>query len=205
MLLCCIAAAPLYGGSASSEWHEPQARIRFRIEKDDSRSLIPQVSLLDAQPDKKSESVWKWIQKSRWSEKRRVNGRLCLNTLPTFSEKPIVYNLVREIGQFVARGVVTDGADPNTSVRFEVQNEKRTLFRTPPVTVANPVAEINVAIPPGSKQLKLVTQSRDKKYYRWARWADPGFVMRRQYPQVSSVSIHAPGYDFASKRTTADR
>ncbi|MHC4567407.1 MAG: PKD domain-containing protein, partial [Planctomycetota bacterium] len=34
-----------------------------------------------------------------------------------------------------------------------------------------------------------------KKYYSWARWVDPGFVLRRQYPQVSAVSIHAPGYN----------
>ncbi|MHC4566781.1 MAG: hypothetical protein ACYTE3_13620 [Planctomycetota bacterium] len=145
MLLCCIVAGPLLGGSASSEWHEPDAKIRFRIEKDDNHSLIPQISLLDVQPDKKSESVWKWIGKSRWTEKRSVNGKRCLNTLPTWSSKPIIYNLHRDIGQFVARGVVTDRADPNTSVRFEVQNDRRTLFRSPPVTVSNPVAEINVA------------------------------------------------------------
>ena len=194
-VLVCVAAAPLFGGSSSSDWHEPNAKVRFRIEKDDNHSLIPLISLLDVQPDKKSESVWKWIQKSRWTEKRRVNGRLCLNTLPTFSSKPIIYNLHRDIGQFVARGVVTDGADPNTSVRFEIQNDKRTLFRSQPVTPASPVVEINVAIPPGSKQLQLVTQSADDKYYRWARWVDPGFIFRRQYPQVSSTKICAPGYN----------
>jgi len=195
VVLILAAAAPSQASSASSDWHEPAAKLRFRIEKDDNHSLIPLISLLDVQPDKKSESVWKWIGKSRWAENRSVNGKRCLNTLPTFSSKPIIYNLHRGIGQFVARGVVTDGADPNTSVRFEIQTDRRTLFRSPPVTVANPIAEINVAIPPGSKQLKLVTQSRDKAYYRWARWVDPGFVLRRQYPEVSSVRIQAPGYD----------
>jgi len=195
VVLVLAAAAPSHASSVSSDWHEPNAKIRFRIEKDDSHSLIPLISLLDVQPDKKSESVWKWIGKSRWTEKRSVNGKRCLNTLPTFSSKPIIYNLHRDIGQFVARGVVTDGADPNTSVRFEIQTDRRTLFRSPPVTVASPIAEINVAIPPGSKQLKLVTQSRDKAYYRWARWVDGGFVLRRQYPEVSSVRIHAPAHN----------
>ncbi len=195
ILLVFVTAVPSLGGSASAEWHEPAAKIRFRIEKDNDQSLIPAISLLDVQPDKKSESVWKWIQKSRWKENRSVNGKRHINTLPTWSSKPIIYNLNRNIGRFVARGVVTDRADPNTSVRFEVQNDRRTLFRSPPVTVARPLTEINVAIPPGSKQLKLVTQSRDKKYYSWARWVDPGFVLRRQYPEVSSVRIYAPGYD----------
>ncbi len=189
------AAMPLLGGSSSDDWHEPLAKVRFRIEKDDDYALIPAISLLDVQPDKKSKSVWKWIQKNRWDEKRRVNGRLCLNTLPTFGSKPIIYNLHRNIGRFVARGVVTDGAEPNTSVRFEIENDRRTLYRSRHVTALSPVVEINVAIPPGSRQLKLVTLSDDKKYYRRARWVDPGFVLRRQYPQVSSTRIYAPGYN----------
>lgn len=208
VLFCLVAAASSHGGVASSDWHEPQAKLRFRIEKDDEYAMIPAISLLDVQPDKKSESVWKWIEKNRWTEKRKVNGRLCLNALPTFSSKPIIYNLHRDIGQFVARGTITDGADPNTSVRFEIQNDKRTLFRSRPVTVLNPVVEINVAIPPGSQQLKLVTQSADDKYYGWARWVDPGFVLRRQYPEVSSVRICAPGYNIedldAVIRVTSD-
>jgi hypothetical protein len=203
-----IAALPLPGGSSSDDWHEPLAKVRFRIEKDDDYALIPAISLLDVQPDKKSESVWKWIQKNRWKEKRRVNGRLCLNALPTFGSKPIIYNLHRNIGRFVARGTVTDGADPNTSVRFELKNDRRTLFRSGHVTVRNPVVQINVAIPPGSRQLKLVTLSDEKKYYRWARWVDPGFVLRRQYPQVSSTQLYAPGYDLEKFdpviRVTAD-
>lgn len=206
--LLFVAGVPSPGGSSSSDWHEPLAKVRFRIEKDDDYALIHAISLLDVQPDKKSESVWKWIQKNRWTENRRVNGRLCLNTLPTFSSKPIIYNLHKDIGQFVARGAVTDGADPNTSVRFEIQNDRRSLFRSRPVTVQNPLVEINVAIPPGSKQLKLVTLSDDKKYYRWARWVDPGFVLRRQYPQVSSTRICAPGYNLeqydAVVRVTSD-
>lgn len=208
LLLCVVAAVPSRGGSALSDWHEPQAKLRFRIEKDDEYAMIPAISLLDVQPDKKSESVWKWIQKNRWTENRRVNGRLCLDALPTFSSKPIVYNLHRDIGQFVAHGVVTDGADPNTSVRFEIQNDKRTLYRSRPVTVLNPVVEINVAMPPGSQHLKLVTQSDDDKYYQWARWVDPGFVLRRQYPEISAVRICAPGYDIedldAVIRVTSD-
>jgi len=204
----CVAAVPSLGESSSSDWHEPLAKVRFRIEKDDNYALIPAISLLDVQPDKKSESVWKWIQKNRWNEKRRVNGKYCLNLLPTFSSKPIIYNLHRNIGQFVARGTVFDGADPNTSVRFEIQNDRRTLFRSRHVTVRNPVVEINVAIPPGSKQLKLVTLSDDKNYYRWARWVDPGFILRRQYPQVSSTRIYAPGYNLeqfdAVVRVTSD-
>ena len=53
----CVAAVPSLGESSSSDWHEPLAKVRFRIEKDDNYALIPAISLLDVQPDKKSESV----------------------------------------------------------------------------------------------------------------------------------------------------
>ncbi len=181
-------------GSSASDWHQGDAELRFRIEKDYTHSLIPNISLLDVVPDKKSESVAKWIEKNRWAEKRRVNGRLALNFIPSQS-KPIIYNLHRDFTHFVARGSVIDGADPNTSVRFEVHSDKRPLFRTPPVTVQNPVAEINVAIPPRSRQLELVTSSRDSKFRRWAKWVDPGFMVRRNYPKVSFTRISAPGYN----------
>ncbi|MHC4226101.1 MAG: NPCBM/NEW2 domain-containing protein [Planctomycetota bacterium] len=201
-IVLCIAIALLSsahgrveGASTSSDWHEKDASIRFRIEKDYTHSLIPQVSLLDIQPDKKSESVWKWIEKHRWSQKPRVNGRLCLNFIPSFSSKPIIYNLHRDLTHFVARGSIIDGADPNTSVRFQVHADKRPIFRSRPVTVAGPVAEMNVAIPPRTKQLKLVTESSDKKYFSRARWVDPGFMLRRRYPKVSFARIHAPGYN----------
>ncbi len=183
------------GTSALSVWHEENAELRFRIEKDYSHSLIPNVSLLDFPPDKKSESVAKWIEKNRWSQKPRVNGRLSLNFLPSFSSKPVIYNLHRDFIHFVARGSLIDGADPNTSVRFEIHSDRRPLFRSPPITVQNPVVEINVAIPPGSRQLKLVTNPRDDKYLRWAKWVDPGFMLRRQYPKVSFTRIYAPGFN----------
>ncbi|MHC4628823.1 MAG: NPCBM/NEW2 domain-containing protein, partial [Planctomycetota bacterium] len=181
-------------GYSASDWHQGDAELRFRIEKDYTEALIPNISLLDVVPDKKSESVAKWIEKNRWAEKRRVNGRLALNFIPSQS-KPIIYNLHRDFTHFVARGSVIDGADPNTSVRFEVHSDKRPLFRTPPITPQNPVAEINVAIPPRSRQLELVTSVRDSKFRRWAKWVDPGFMVRRNYPQVSFTRIWAPGYD----------
>ena len=195
LVLFLSAGVRSQGSSSTSAWHERDAEIRFRIEKDYSHSLIPNISLLDFPPDKKSESVAKWIEKNRWSQKPRVNGRLSLNFLPSFSSKPIIYNLHRDFIHFVARGSIIDGADPNTSVRFEIHSDRRPLFRSPPVTVQNPVAEINVAIPPGSKQLKLVTNSRDSKHLRWARWVDPGFMLRRQYPRTSFTRIYAPGYN----------
>ena len=185
------------GTSPTSGWHERDAEIRFRIEKDYSHSLIPNISLLDVSPDKKSESVAKWIDKNRWAEKRRVNGRLALNFLPSQS-KPAIYNLHRDFIHFVARASLIDGADPNSSIRFEIHTDRRPLFRSPPLTVQNPVAEINVAIPPQSKQLKLSTNSRDSKYRAWAKWVDPGFMVRRNYPKVSFTRIYAPGYNLGN-------
>ena len=131
------------GTSPTSDWHERDAEICFRIEKDYSHSLIPNISLLDVPPDKKSESVAKWIEKNRWAEKRRVNGRLALNFLPSQS-KPAIYNLHRDFIHFVARASLIDGADPNSSIRFEIHTDRRPLFRSPPLTVQNPAVTIEI-------------------------------------------------------------
>ena len=62
-LFCTLRVLFLSAGAQATEtptssgWHVKDAPIRFRIEKDDNRSLIPEVSLLDLPPDKKSESV----------------------------------------------------------------------------------------------------------------------------------------------------
>jgi len=179
----------------SIPWHIKGAAIRFRIEKDDDYSLIPNVSLLDIEPDKKSANVKKWIEKNRWNERRRINGRLHQNLLPSFGSSPMIYNLHKDFTHFVARAGFIDGADPNASVSFELYADKRLFFRTGPLTMQRPLVEINAAIPARTKQLKLVTKAPDNKYYRWAKWIDPGFMLRGQYPNVSLVRIYAPGYN----------
>jgi hypothetical protein len=181
--------------SDSSVWHVPQADLRIHIEKDNTQSMVPSLSLLDVMPDKSSESVAKWVKKNRWIKKYRVNGKLCLNVLPVLNAKPITYNLHRDVGTFVVRGIVIDDADPNTSVRFQVLTDKRSLYMSDPVTVLNPVAEIYVTIPPQSKQLKLVIKSRKNQHLSAVKWVDPGVILKRQYPVASSVSLCAPGYD----------
>jgi len=197
MLVAVVASAAARSEeiASSPSWHVKNAEVRFRVEKDYTKSIIPHISLLDVQPDKKSESVWKWIQKNRWTERRRINGKLCLNALPTFGSRPIIYNLNREVTHFVARAVITDGADPNTSVIFEVYADKRLIYKSEPLTESRQVEEINTAIPARSKQLRLVAEASDKKSYRWARWVDPGVTLRGQFPEVSFARICAPGYD----------
>ena len=61
LVLFFSAGVQSQGTSSSSAWRQKNAELRFRIEKDYTHSLIPSVSLLDVVPDKKSESVGKWI------------------------------------------------------------------------------------------------------------------------------------------------
>ncbi|HCO96063.1 MAG TPA: hypothetical protein DIU00_19340, partial [Phycisphaerales bacterium] len=68
------------------------AGIRFHIEKDYSHSLVPDVSLLDLPPDKKSKNVKKWINENRWIKRYQINGKLCQNILPSFGSSYITYN-----------------------------------------------------------------------------------------------------------------
>lgn len=181
--------------AGTSGWHKNDAGVRFRIEKDYSYSLIPDVSLLDIPPDKKSENVKKWIDKHRWIERHRINGKLCQNFLPSFGSSFITYNLNRDYIHFVARAAIVDRADPNTSVTFEVYADKRLIFRAGPLTPQKPLAEINTAIPARSKQLRLITKASENKYLSRAKWVDPGFMLRGEYPEVSLVRLYAPGHD----------
>jgi len=180
--------------TAVSPWHEPRADICFRIEKDESQALVPSLSLLDVAPDRPSEAVGRWVARNKWSKTCRVNGKLCLNFLPVLNDTPIVYTLHPNVGYFMARGAVIDGADPNTSVRFQVLTEKRALFTSRPVTVQHPVVEIYVKIPPQSRQLRLEIKSYRNQYLSGVKWVDPGVMFRRQYPKVSSVRVFAPGF-----------
>jgi len=179
----------------SNSWHVKNAKLRFRIEKDYTKSLVPNVSLLDIMPDRKSAGLKKWIEKNRGVDRHRINGKLCQNFLPSFGSTPIVYNLHKDFIHFVAKAGIVDRADPNAAISFEVYADKRLLFRSGPLTKQRPQVEINVGIPVQSKQLKLVTKAPDNQYFRWARWIDPGFMLRGKYPEVSSVRIYTAGYN----------
>ena len=176
-------------------WHENDAGVRFRIEKDYSHSLVPDVSLLDLPPDKKSKNVKKWIDENRWNKRYQINGKLCQNILPSFGSSYITYNLNRDYIHFVARAGIAERADPNTSVTFEVYADKRLIHRAGPLTPQKPLAEINTAIPARSKQLRLITKSDENKYLNRAKWVDPGFMLRGAYPEVSLVRLYAPGHN----------
>ena len=200
--LCCAlvalsitAAAISQEPAGTSGWHENDAGLRFRIEKDYSHSLIPDVSLLDIPPDKKSKNVKKWIDENRWIKRYQINGKLCQNILPSFGSSFITYNLNRNYIHFVARAGIVDRADPNTSVIFEVYADKRLIFRAGPLTPQKPLAEINTSIPARSKQLRLITKASESKYLNRAKWVDPGFMLRGRYPEVSLVRLYSPGHN----------
>ncbi|MHC4508734.1 MAG: NPCBM/NEW2 domain-containing protein [Planctomycetota bacterium] len=181
--------------AVSVPWHEQSAVLRFRIEKDDTHSLVPNVSAFELEPDKKSADVKKWAEKNRWSDKRRIQGQLCQDFLPVFGTKAIIYNLHRDFTHFVGKAAIVDGGDPNASVDFSVYADKRLIFRSGPLTRDKPVAEIHAGIPGRSKQLKLTVEAPNNNYLRWAKWVDPGFLLRGAYPKVSFVRIYAPGYN----------
>jgi len=201
-ILCCAVVVFSISASAVSKepagapgWHENDAGVRFRIEKDYSHSLIPDVSLLDIKPDKKSKHVKEWIDKNRWTKRYRINGKLCQNILPSFGSSYITYNLKRDYIHFVARAGIVDRSDPNTSVTFEVYADKRLIFRAGPLTPKKPLAEINTAIPARSKQLRLITKAQKNSYLGRAKWVDPGFMLRGKYPEVSLVRLYTAEYN----------
>ena len=195
VVLSITASAISQAPAGTTGWHEKDAGVRFRIEKDYSHSLIPDVSLLDIKPDKKSKNVKKWIDEYRWIKRYQINGKLCQNILPSFGSSFITYNLNRDYIHFVARAGIVDRADPNTSVTFEVYADKRLIFRAGPLTPQKPLAEINTAIPARSKQLRLITKASENKYLYRAKWVDPGFMIRGRYPEVSLVRLYAPGHN----------
>jgi tetratricopeptide (TPR) repeat protein len=193
VVLSITASAISQESAGISGWHENDADVRFRIEKDYSHSLIPDVSLLDIKPDKKSKNVKEWIDKNRWIKRYQINGKLCQNILPSFGSSYITYNLNRDYIHFVARSGIVDRSDPNTSVTFEVYADKRLIFRVGPLTPKNPLTEINTAIPARSKQLRLITKAPKNRYLSRAKWVDPGFMLKGKYPEVSLVRLYAPG------------
>ena len=169
--------------------------MRFRIEKDQSYSQLPDVHLSDLQATKGPSDLKKSKPKGQWTGTyHRVNRKVYKKGIAVSSATTAVYKNQKEYGRFVALAGVNDRADPNASVSFEVHADERRLYKSRPLTKQMPPVEINVRIPSGTKELKLVTTGSNMRGRR-ANWINAGFLLKGKNPDVSYAKIYTSGYD----------
>ncbi|MFQ6034225.1 MAG: NPCBM/NEW2 domain-containing protein [Sedimentisphaerales bacterium] len=188
-------------GSIGAGWPVEDAMLRFRIEKDDTYPQVPDVYLSELPAVKGPSDLKKPQAKGKWAGRYyRLNGKVYKKGIAVSAPATVVYKPQKEYGRFVALVGISDRADPNASVSFEVWADRRRLYKSQLLTRQMPPAEINVRIPSAAKELKLETKSTNLKGRR-ANWINAGFLLRGKNPEVGAVALYTPGYDPTDFRT----
>ncbi len=165
-------------------WHLEEAELRFRIEKDDTYSQIPDVHLSDLN------------KKKKWTGSYyRLNGKVYKKGINMTCPKEVTYKHEKQHRRFVALAGLNDRADSDMSVSFEIYADKRRVYKSEPLAKHMPPLEINVGIPSIAKKIKLVTTGSDMKGKRRASLVSAGYLLRGQHPEVSYAKLYTPGFD----------
>ena len=160
----------------------PPAEVRVRTPALPPRPPKPDVHLSDLAP-LKATSEWGGPPKKDRSilgKPLRIGGRTYAKGMGVHANSELAYALKREFKRFVALVGLDDekSHDPRASVVFEVHVDGRRLGRWA-VKKANVVRSFDVAIPPGSKQIRLVvTDAGDGIACDHADWVDAGFLRK---------------------------
>ena len=110
----------------------------------------------------------------------RIAGKRYTKGVGVHAVSEIVYVLKPSYERFVAHAGVDDEKDGQGTVVFEVYADGRLLYRTGTLRGGQPAEGINVPIPAGAKQLRLVVgDGGDGVGCDHADWAEAGFVMRK--------------------------
>jgi len=182
LLICRVGSATEAGRSVS--WHLEEAELRFRIEKDDTYSQIPDIHLSDLK------------KKRKWTGSYyRQNGKVYKKGINMTCPGEVTYKHEKQHRRFVALAGLNDRADSDMSVSFEIYADKRRVYRSEPLTKHMPPLEINVGIPSTAKKIKLVTTGSDMKGKRRASLVNAGYLLRGQNPEVSYAKLYMPGFD----------
>jgi len=168
----------------SVPWHIEEAELRFRIEKDDIYSQIPDVHLSDLN------------KKKKWTGSYyRLNGKVYKKGINMTCPGEVTYKHEKQHRRFVALAGLNDRADSNMSVSFEIYADKRRVYKSEPMTKHMPPLKINVGIPSAAKKIKLVTTGPDMKGKRRASLVNAGYLLRGQNPEVFYAKLYMPGFD----------
>ena len=182
LLICSISSAAETGMSVP--WHLEDAAFRFRIEKDQAHSQIPDVHLFDLK------------KKRNWTGSYyRLNGKVYKKGINMTCPGEVTYKHEKQHRRFVALAGLNDRADSDMSVSFEIYADKRRVYKSEPLTKQMPPLEINVGIPSTAKKIKLVTTGSDMKGKRRASLVSAGYLLRGQNPEVSYAKLYMPGFD----------
>ena len=160
----------------------PPAEVRVRTPALPPRPPKPDVHLSDLSP-LKATSEWGGPPKKDRSilgKPLRIGGRTYAKGMGVHANSELTYALKGELKRFVALVGLDDekSNDPRASVVFEVHVDGRRLASWA-VKKANVVRSFNVALPPGSKQIRLVvTDAGDGIACDHADWVDAGFLRK---------------------------
>ncbi len=152
----------------------------FTIPIDASQSpwIQPTVRLPDLQAVKTTVG-WNTLKmnKNILGKDMKLGGRLYASGVGVHAKSELIYAVEPSYKRFVSVVGIDDETADRGSVSFEVYCDDKQVYVTSLIRGNNDLWHINVAIPAGTKQLRLVMTDGDDDYnYDFGDWADAGFV-----------------------------
>jgi DUF1680 family protein len=107
----------------------------------------------------------------------KLGGNTYAKGIGTHAKSVLIYDIKPEYKRFVATAGIDDETHGLGLVTFQAWVDDALKYETPPVRGNNDLWRIDVPIPPGARELKLVlTIAGDDYNYDFGDWADAGFV-----------------------------
>lgn len=191
LLLACSIWAQTQGTSGGG-WQIRQGEICFRLEKDDSYAQLPDVYLSGMKREPKKTSSRVKVRELGSRHNFTLNERLYTDAITASGSATIVYGLRSDFERFVSLVGIDTRSDRRNQVGFEVYADDLLLFKAEKMTRETQRMEINVAIPAGSTNLRLVTKAYKRSGRLAAGWVNAGFVQRGKHPELGFARLWVP-------------
>ncbi len=181
---------------AMADWHVSQSMVRYRIEPDGARAVVPDVFTIDLEPVGTNPARMR-IQSAQPEHNYLWTGRRIYSKgEPMVWPGTVTFELSSAYDRFVAEAGVDDRADGGAAAVFKVWIDDKLLYESPGKQRGDEPAQVNVRIPSGSKQLRLQVDGPGRGGRKIAGWGNAGFTLRGRSPQISQVSLCPAGFDY---------
>jgi len=167
--------------------------VRFWIEPDRTQYQTPAVYLTDLLRARRAKGK---PVKPVEGKYYRVKGRLYRTAISASTTKPTTFDTDKKFDRFVSLMGLTDGADPNQHVTFSVYADGRRLFQSERLTSKSDPVAVDVRISGRTRQIKLAVAGSDEDFVkRWAKWINPGLMLKGKAPTTSVVTVYPPAIE----------
>ncbi len=193
MILFLLVLISFIGPAVSAgQWHCPSAQLAFTLRPDTDKSVIPDIHLADVRlvnPD--STGNLSFGPQPGKALYKTLNGRIRSYFMAVKGTGIAVYRCNGRYRGFTAQVGLADNASDAARVRVEVWADNERLFVSPQIDKYARAIEINVAVAPEVRKLKLLTMVSGDNGSE-VIWSAPGFLELGKFPPGSLADLYLP-------------